>query len=271
MAPLQLLLLLALGWIAAPDPSLENQLRQEYVGSQRMLRHFSAADKLKFDLSGEPLNREPSASWTIAGAVVIEKLTLNGQNLEMQGHRRLVTFDNEHRQLTYVKSNKTLSIEVITSDGPNQASQLHSALAKIFAEQNELPSLLPDYWRDYLARFSGNKSGGCESGAQTAGTPAVSSEPAALPPDEISEGQLIKKVEPHYLPAARKAGIEGEVQLGGLIGKTGSVTNICIVKALGAGLDDSGIDAVRQWRYKPYLQNGNPIEVETTISITFRK
>lgn len=268
---LTLQVFLAVLVFAAPgSDALETQLRQEYVGSQRMLRHFCAADKLNFDSSGNPLNQERATSWTIAGAAVIEQIKLDTQKLELQGHRSLITFDNEHRQLRYVKSNQKVLIEIVTNNGPNQESQIRTALAKVFAEQNEFPSLVPEYWRDYLERFSGTKTGSCEKETPPESTVNSASQRRTAP-DEGSGGNLIQRAEPLYVAAARKAGIQGDVQLSGLIAKTGTVTNICIVKALGAGLDDSVIDAVRQWRYSPYLQNGEPIEVDTTIDIKFRK
>jgi hypothetical protein len=72
MLPFQILL----AFLVAANPnadSLETQLRQEYVGAPRILRHFYVADKLKFDAAGEPLNHEPAVSWTLAAALVIEK------------------------------------------------------------------------------------------------------------------------------------------------------------------------------------------------------
>lgn len=153
MLPLSLLLLLTMAPVSGPDLSLQNQLRQEYVGSQRMLRHFYAADTLKFDNAGEPLNQERTIPWTLAGAVVIDKLTLERQKLELQGHRRLVTFDDQHKQITFTKLNEKVWIEVATSDGPDQARQLRGALAKVFEDMGDLPSMLPDYWRDYDTVF----------------------------------------------------------------------------------------------------------------------
>jgi TonB family protein len=270
MLPLSLLLLLALAPVSAPDLSLENQLRQEYLGSQRLLHHFYAADTLKFNIAGEPLNQERTIPWTLAGAVVIEKVTLERQKLELQGHRRLVTFDHQHKQLTFTKLNEKIWIEVATSNGPDQARQLRSALAKVFADVDDLPSLLPEYWRDYMTRFLGKQSGGCEE-RQPHATAGVASQPVAITSRGVSPGHLIKKAEPYYLPIARKAGIEGDVQLRAVISKTGLVTDICIVKALGAGLDDSLIAAVRQWQYSPYLLNGEPVEIQTSIKTTFHQ
>ena len=271
MLPLSLLLLLTMAPFSGPDLSLQNQLRQEYVGSQRMLRHFSAADKLTFDDAGEPLNEEQNVSWTLGGAVAIENLRVQGKKLELQGRRRMVTFDHQNKQLVFKKWDKKVWIEVGTNDGPDQDHQLRKALAKVFVESADLPDLLPEYWRDYMRRFLGRQSGGCETEPVEGGATSGGSQPAALASDGVAPGNLIKKAAPYYLPAARKAGVPGDVELHAFITTNGTVRDICLVKALGAGLDDSGIDAVRQWQYKPYLLDGHPVEVDTTIKITFRK
>ncbi len=63
--------------------------------------------------------------------------------------------------------------------------------------------------------------------------------------------------------------MQGRVVLDAIIGKDGSMENIKVVKSVRDDLDQSAIDAVRQWKYQPYLLNGDPIEVETTINIIY--
>jgi TonB family protein len=84
----------------------------------------------------------------------------------------------------------------------------------------------------------------------------------------ISAGLLISKVNPDYPPEARKARIEGTVLLRILIDKEGNVTS---VKLIGGHplLADAAIDAVKQWKYKPFLLNTQPIEVDTEVVVNF--
>ena len=63
--------------------------------------------------------------------------------------------------------------------------------------------------------------------------------------------------------------MQGKVVLDAVIGKDGSMENIKVVKSVRDDLDRSAIDAVKQWKYQPYLLNGDPIEVETTINIIY--
>jgi protein TonB len=79
---------------------------------------------------------------------------------------------------------------------------------------------------------------------------------------------LLNKVVPVYPPAAKKAKIQGKVVIDAVIGTDGNVENLRVVSGP-PELQQSALDAVRQWTYKPYLLNGDPVEVETTINIIY--
>jgi periplasmic protein TonB len=85
----------------------------------------------------------------------------------------------------------------------------------------------------------------------------------------VSQGLLLKKVQPAYPPTALRMRIEGPVKLMATVGKTGSVTEVKIVSG-DQLLTQSAVDAVKQWKYKPYLLNGDPVEIQTEISINFK-
>lgn len=105
----------------------------------------------------------------------------------------------------------------------------------------------------------------------------LSSTPVAIPKaapqrvrvsQGVSQGLLIHKVQPAYPPLARSARIQGSVVLQALIGKDGSIQNLRVVSGHPM-LTNSALEAVRQWKYKPYYLNGEPVEVETTINVNF--
>ena len=84
----------------------------------------------------------------------------------------------------------------------------------------------------------------------------------------VAQGLLIRQVNPQYPSPARLARIEGKVVLQALIGKDGSVQNLHVVSGHPM-LTGAAMDAVKQWLYKPYYLNGEPVEVETTINVSF--
>jgi TonB family protein len=97
---------------------------------------------------------------------------------------------------------------------------------------------------------------------------------ASKPPKQLSVSaavmaeNLLTKVVPEYPPAAKKARIQGTVVLDAVIGKDGNVQNLRVLSGPNE-LQQSALDAVRQWTYKPYLLNGDPIEVKTTVNVVY--
>jgi len=89
----------------------------------------------------------------------------------------------------------------------------------------------------------------------------------SIPPDVMARN-LLTKTMPVYPPAAKKAKIEGTVALRAVISKDGNVESLRVISGP-QKLQQSALDAVRQWKYKPYLLNGDPIEVETTVNIVY--
>jgi protein TonB len=84
----------------------------------------------------------------------------------------------------------------------------------------------------------------------------------------ITSGLLLRKVEPSYPVIARAARIQGDVVLKAVIDRDGSIQDLQLVSGHPM-LVPAAIQAVKQWRYKPYLLNGQPVEVETTITVIF--
>jgi TonB family protein len=80
--------------------------------------------------------------------------------------------------------------------------------------------------------------------------------------------QLVTKVNPIYPPLARQARIQGTVILKVVINKSGDVENMQLFSGHPM-LAPAAIEAVKQWQYKPYLLNGEPVEVETKVMVNF--
>jgi protein TonB len=85
----------------------------------------------------------------------------------------------------------------------------------------------------------------------------------------VSQGLLIKRVQPTYPAAAMRMHVEGSVQLLATIGKTGNITAVKILSGEPL-LAKAALDAVRQWKYKPYYLNGDPVEIQTQVTVNFK-
>ena len=100
---------------------------------------------------------------------------------------------------------------------------------------------------------------------------AIPARPATVKPLPVShwaEGNIIYRVQPTYPPIARQAHVQGTVELRAIISKAGTIENLVVVSGHPM-LVKSAIEAVRQWRYRAYLLNNEPIEVETEITVNF--
>jgi len=106
----------------------------------------------------------------------------------------------------------------------------------------------------------------------------VTAAPAAMPTANlgtlkisqgVSQGLVIKRVQPVYPRTALTMHVQGAVQLEATISKEGTISNIKIIKG-DAVLGRAAMDAVRQWRYKPYYLDGQPVEIETQITVNFK-
>ena len=85
----------------------------------------------------------------------------------------------------------------------------------------------------------------------------------------VSQGLLIKRVPPKYPPAAKATHTQGEVRVEATINKEGIVINPKVLHG-DAVLAGAAVEAVRQWRYKPYYLDGQPVEIQTEITINFK-
>lgn len=101
--------------------------------------------------------------------------------------------------------------------------------------------------------------------------PIVIPPPPPTRPIRIShwaEGNLVYRVQPTYPPLARQVRVQGPVQLRAIISKTGSIEHLTVVSGHPM-LVKAAMDAVQQWRYRPYLLNNEPVEIETEITVNF--
>jgi len=123
----------------------------------------------------------------------------------------------------------------------------------------------------------GGQVGGVIGGILSSVPSAAAVPKLALPPPPkrirvsqgVTEGRLIQKIEPKYPPLALSARIQGQVVLAAIISKAGEIQNLVLVSGHPL-LVPAALAAVKQWRYRPFLLNGEPVEVETTITVNFQ-
>ncbi|MGA7424206.1 MAG: energy transducer TonB, partial [Candidatus Sulfotelmatobacter sp.] len=85
----------------------------------------------------------------------------------------------------------------------------------------------------------------------------------------VSRGLLVKRTAPEYPASAMQMHIEGAVELEATISKSGDISAVKVASG-NPQLARAAVDAVKQWKYKPYLLNGEPVEIRTQITVNFK-
>ena len=99
-------------------------------------------------------------------------------------------------------------------------------------------------------------------------TTSLHADPGVKVASGVMAGQVVSRVSPKYPEDAKKAKIQGSVVLAAIIDKGGIIQNLQVVSGP-PELQASALEAVRQWVYKPYVLNGQPVDVETTITVNY--
>ncbi|MEO6803896.1 MAG: M56 family metallopeptidase [Granulicella sp.] len=108
-----------------------------------------------------------------------------------------------------------------------------------------------------------------EVGAVGVAREGISSSPRKIG-GSVSAPQLVYSVPPEYTEAARKAKASGTVLLNFWVSPDGRPSHIHVVRGIGMGLDEKAIAAVRQYRFKPAMENGAPVLVELKVEVNFK-
>ena len=161
-------------------------------------------------------------------------------------------------------SASALSISATTNAVPS--AMLHSILPGLHPVVGDPPVLGPI--GDGMGRADG-----VPFGVGVGPGPAVSVKPASVGPVRVSkgvsEGMLLAPIRPMYPAIAKAAGVQGTVVVEAIISRTGTIESLHVVSGP-VMLQNAALEAIREARYRPYLLNGEPTEVQTTITVNFR-
>ena len=140
-----------------------------------------------------------------------------------------------------------------------------AAKAKTRTQAEESAPPLPSWLADASAD-DGNLSGLMSWASSSVPSPSLATVRIS---QGVSQGLLIKRVQPKYPPAALAVHAQGAVQIEATIDKEGNVTNLKVLSG-DSVFARAALEAVRQWRYKPYYLDGGPVEIQTEITVNFK-
>ncbi len=137
-------------------------------------------------------------------------------------------------------------------------------------KEEEAPPAMAGVMGGVPGGVPGGSMGGVIGGMinSTAAIPKVATPQRVRVSSGVSQGLIIKRVQPNYPPLARQARIQGTVVLQAEISKEGAIQNLQLISGHPM-LAPAAIEAVKQWRYRPYLLNGEPVAVDTQVVVNF--
>jgi periplasmic protein TonB len=138
---------------------------------------------------------------------------------------------------------------------------------KIEIAKDEAPPAVNPNDTPGVAGGTGDVLGGVGTGAAPAPPPPAAPKRITIG-GNVQAAALVNKVEPQYPPIAKTAHVSGTVVLHAIIAKDGSVEKLQFVSGP-ALLMASAMSAVKEWRYRPTMLNGQPVEVDTTVQVVF--
>jgi TonB family protein len=274
---------------AQPDDPLKADI-ESLKGKTVTLRHFYSDNDLHYATDGTLLGHSDVGLWTLTGRIRIEKVSVKEDHVQLEGSRVWVIFRDGVQVNGIAPILVSLRIDVV--QGPDRVKKWGEALPRIFfTKGTPLSEDAPAYWKSYLsppgaapqsnpADGTKEKSRGEENNAGLAkNASSGNTSPYLNSPNTpvrvrvaqgVTEGMLIHKEIPQYPSQARAAHVQGQVVLHAIIGKDGHIKDLQVFSPAGAGLDDEAARAVQLWLYRPYYINGEPVEVDTKITVNFK-
>lgn len=288
----------------AADRDISKELTDRYRSKIFALRYPLLADSQHYDFNGKPLQSPPEGSWTLFGRIIVDKISVKGDELRVAGHRAVYGLNpNMERQGKNKKRNDNAA--KVEDDGPlvpfadtqkveigirlvsplASSRDAEAVLGRVFGyTQKDLIDAVPPYWRHYFETHAksaeGNTQRPQEQKPETA-QPAdagergrateVGGEPIVhLGAKGVTAPKPLFTPEPAFTEAARKARYQGVATFDVVVDKTGRVGEVQVVRPLGLGLDDAAVRTIQTWRFSPAKLDGNSAACQFNVEVDFR-
>src|SRR5215469_7516495 len=282
--PMKAILLLALASglsaTAPADEGLGRTLTDEYHGKVLALRHAFISNSQQYEPDGSFAGAPEEGAWTVYGRISVNKIKADTDQLKVEGERAVYYFDRG-KQVQF-QSDRDHPAERITITLHLQqplaaAEEARAILARVFAlSPEDVVNSAPDYWQPQLAKELGVQLPQPAVAQDGGGTKeqATSREKTFHVSDtvggkKVTPPAVLYQREPAFSDAARSRRLQGTVGLNVTIDKSGTVTDVKIVRPLGMGLDEQAVATIRTWQFSPAKVEGQPVAVQLYIETSF--
>lgn len=280
---------------AAADDNLGEQLRSQYQNKVLVLRHFYKGDHFSFQSDGTLNGVAEIGPWTVFGEIFIKSIAVDGRNLRLEGRRVSLVFDDRAKSLRDILDylgeasrageaakkkekdrdkrgtsgrdkikeyylNRNIEIEIaLVSDNPD-LKDVSAALTAVFLKGSDsLADFAPDFWHDYLDQLEGRPPR----------VPQTTETIYRVERNVVSPPRPIRQAVPVFSDEARMVKLQGVETLSVEVDASGMPTEIQILTPLGLGLDENGVDALRNWKFEPARKGQQPVPVKIAVEMDF--
>jgi TonB family protein len=261
----------------------------DLVGKPLYLRGLWEQNQLNFDAAGQPVGKATAGSVTLSGVDVMEA-KMHGKSLVLTGYRvALVAKSNPKDGLERrtIRSNarvgkdsgKLIDKMKITIE-PDAAGSFDEGLNAVFVEGLAgLGGSIPASWHCYaqsyfvpaVAEDADRRVEECASGRARKETgPVNRTGPVSKVAREMLPPKVTYQIEPKFTPTARAMKLSGITLVNLKVDKDGVPSNVKIVRAAGAGLDEAAVEAVAHYKFQPATENGVAVAVNLNIEVNFQ-
>jgi len=272
--------------VATSAQTTQQAIEARLKGKPLYLRGQWAPNALQFDLGGVTASPSISAPFTLCG-IDIDKVHLTDKQLEITGDRVGLEFEKDTPQRASLHT--PIKIKISGSVG----SDYGPALDKIFADDlSALASSMPFYWQNYAqAHFLPASSPAATPTPVPAPLPLAANTSAStrqkITPNQkpvVDEaGEPLRKIGGHVMAPvaihmenatfsneARDAKFSGLVTVQLIVNTRGLPESVHVIRGVGMGLDEKAVEAVRQYRFRPAMEDGKPVPVLLNVEVNFQ-
>jgi TonB family protein len=257
----------------AADPTLA--MAEDLIGKSLIVRGFYSVNDLDYDATGHVIGSPKVDDWTLAG-MNVQKVSRRAKNeIELDGVRVAIKFNQDSRQFErHAQNDATMRVIVLTV-GAGQAEErgIESALTAIFSIGIDpaLQRSTPAFWRHYFEpKLAWEKDALSDIPIYTRGEAAAGSDEArklAALVNPVVEHRSTAKPS----PIAAHDRINGEIELSMVVDAEGVPRRVSIVRPLGYGLDARAVEAVQNWKFKPGTIEGKPVAATVILREQFEE
>jgi TonB family protein len=269
--------------VFADDATLEKHLRETLRGRVFALRHPLMARSQKYGVDGTPSTTTGEGSWTVYGRIKVDKISVRGDELRVQGPRVLYKLESKKQHFApIVDRDEDVMIAIRLDHAVASEDEALAILGRVFCQTPEdVANSTPELWRGYVKQIvalllpqkpeapNSSQEPGHPGDPHTAPDTAAGEKDHKMGEPGVSDPKPLYAPEPEFTEAARRFSHQGVVGFDVVVDPTGKVSRLKLVHALGLGLDEAAAETIQTWRFDPGKLNGRPVNVMAYIEVDF--